>query len=203
MAFGVNQNDISLTNNTTASSPLVHELQLGEKLNECIHETRRADFSLMLAMLCDDVREHSEFNLPHAQQLEDKTLSNQALRNHFSLPEEAPLSLRNLDEISSFNQAKTIQAKDLASIRLGNALAPKPLAFRDNEKHITTEVIANTSIHCQLKIQQLMAGAQQEASNHEEVNNLDKERLNQRLPLNVQGWLTGIEQSLVKSTLVA
>jgi hypothetical protein len=211
LAVGVNQSDNSQVSNlnvtnaqSMASSPLVHELQLGERLNECIHETRRADFSLMLAMLAEDVREHSQFSLPESDSLVEGVASNEQLRKQFSLPKQAPLALKTLEDIPTFNQAEAILANDLASIRLANAIAPKPLAFRDDKQHIASDVINNTSMHCQLRFEKLIEQKQNTFARNTLGNNIDNndDLINQTLPLNVAGWLSGIEQSLVKSSLV-
>ena len=96
-------------NKQTASEPLLHELQLGEQLNECVHQSRRSDFSLMLAMLCDDVREQSQFILPKMPPIdgtstEKSPVTDQVLRKHFDLPEAAPLGLKNIEQINQYNQ---------------------------------------------------------------------------------------------------
>ena len=174
--------------------PLSHELQLGEKLNECVHQTRRADFSLMLAMLTDDVREHSQFSLPTSACSNQNNLNEAALRKQFQLPACAHLALKDMKEISSFNQANEIAANNLANIRLTNALSPKPLAFRDNKNHISNDILANTSIHCQVKLAQTV----QSNASKKTVDPLS----NSNLPFNVEAWLKGVQQSLVQSSMI-
>lgn len=168
-------------------SYLLHELQLGEQLNECVHQTRRADFALMLAMLADDVREQSQFILPAAKQSASPSNTEQALRAQFELAKSAPISLEKVDDIQSFNQADLIQANDLDTLRLQNELNPKALSFRDDAKHITTQVMGNTSLHCQAK--------------HKQGEN--KTTINQTLNFNAKLWLNAIQKSLVKAPLVA
>lgn len=164
---------------------LIHELQLGEKLNESVHSERRSDFSLMLAMLVDDVREHSQFNVPQTEFTEVQT-SNQTLRRSLQLPDAAPLALAPSEQVSQFNQAELVSENRLAELRLTNALHPKPLAFRDDAKHIQHQVMTNTSLYCQYK---------HESSNQENV-------LNKRLPFDAKGWLNGVQESIVKSPLL-
>jgi len=180
-----------LNKQTAASKPLLHELQLGEQLNECVHQSRRSDFSLMLAMLCDDVREQSQFILPNTAPIDgtstDKEqVTNQVLRRHFDLPEEAPLALKNIEQINQYNQGQLVADNDLASLHLINALTPNPIAFRDNNKHIPSTVLSNTSLVCQEK----HALAQEEKV------------INKPLDMHVEGWLKAIQTSLVKSHLV-
>ena len=181
-------NNISDNNISPKSDILLHELQLGEQLNESVHQARRADFSLMLAMLCDDVREQSQFVLPkpdgNLTDIADQT--NEALRQHFDLPEEAPLALKNIEQINQYNQGQLIAENDLVSVHLSNALSPKPLTFRDDNRHIASNVLGNTSLTCQ------------EKHNHEQSSAV----INKRANMNVEGWLKTVQTSLVKSNLV-
>jgi|TARA_B110000879_G_scaffold140488_1_gene183000 hypothetical protein len=128
----------------------INDLQLAEKLGECIHSERRSDFSLMMAMLIEDVSEHSQFKLPDIES-SSLQVSEQQLRKEFDLPEKASLSIKVPHKLACFNQAQMIVNHQLLSINLENALKPQPIAFRDNNKYISSDVISNTSIHCQIK----------------------------------------------------
>ncbi len=181
----------TLNSKAVGSTPLLHELQLGEQLNECVHQSRRSDFSLMLAMLCDDVREQSQFILPKTSPIdgtstEKDQITNQVLRKHFELPEEAPLALKNIEQINQYNQAQIIVDNDLASLHLLNALMPSPLSFRNDDKHVSSDVLANTTLVCQEK-----HSLKQET-----------ELVNKPLNMHVEGWLKAIQTSLVKSNLI-
>lgn len=181
----------SLNTQTVNSEPLLHELQLGERLNECVHQSRRSDFALMLAMLCDDVREQSQFVLPKTAPIDgtatDKApLTNQVLRKYFDLPEEAPLALKSVEQIKAFNQGQLVADKKLATLHLTNALSPKPLAFRNDNKHVNHDVLSNTTLVCQKKHAQHQANTV----------------INKPLTMQVEGWLKALQTSLVKSPLV-
>ncbi|WP_245942445.1 VC2046/SO_2500 family protein [Candidatus Colwellia aromaticivorans] len=179
-------NNIPDNNIAPNSEILLHELQLGEQLNESVHQARRADFSLMLAMLCDDVREHSQFILPQSDVSDESKQTTQSLRKHFDLPEQAPLALKNIEQISQYNQSQLIADNDFVSIKLSNALSPKPLTFRDDNHHIASNVLGNTSLTCQ------------EKHTHQQSSKV----LNKRVKMNVEGWLKTVQTALVKSTLV-
>ena len=181
----------SLNAQTVNSEPLLHELQLGERLNECVHQSRRADFALMLAMLCDDVREQSQFVLPKNAPIDgtatdNAQVTNQVLRKHFDLPAEAPLALKSIEQIKDFNQGQLVADQKLATLHLTNALLPKPLAFRNDNKHVNYEVLSNTTLVCQTK----------HAQEHENTV------INKPLTMHAEGWLKAIQTSLVKSPLV-
>lgn len=178
-------------NKQVALTPLLHELQLGEQLNTCVHQSRRSDFSLMLAMLCDDVREQSQFILPTAPPLDGTStdqgqVTSQTLRKYFELPEKSPLALKNIAQIEQYNQAKLIADNNLTSLHLLNALTPNPLTFRDDNKHIATDVLTNTSLVCQGK----------------HVGKQEEKVMNKPLNMQVEAWLKAIQTALVKSNWV-
>ena len=174
-----------MTSDVLSNDILVHELQLGEQLNESVHHQRRSDFSLMLAMLADDVRAHSQFKLPLSQVV-DKTSTAEQLRKYFKLPDEAPLSLKDMADLTAFNQANLIEEQQFDHLRLTNALNPKPLAFRDDAKYVGQQVMTNTSLYCQQMHQQ---------------KSLEKGAA-QRAEFNVNAWLSAVQNTIVKAPLM-
>ena len=196
-----------LASDLSSTNVLLHELQLGEQLNESVEQTRRADFSLMLAMLAEDVREQSQFLLPKSPEETAVELSNLALRKQFNLPDKAKLALTTPNEVNQFNQAHTIVDNDLANIHLTNAMMPKPLAFRDDNKHIESQVLENTSLFTQLKHKQAAEACQahlnQLPQNQLDTTSIETDKpLSQSLNFNAKAWLDGIQQSLVKAPLL-
>lgn len=181
------------------SNALLHELQLGEQLNESVVQTRRADFTLMLAMLADDVREQSQFILPKAAEPVAEDVSNLALRKQFNLPASASIALSTPEGVKQFNQAQSIVDNDLANIHFTQAMNAKPLAFRDDKKHIETQVLQNTSLFTQLKHSQRTAVAT--STTPGSTSDTDKP-LNPPLSFDAKAWLDGIQQSLVKAPLL-
>lgn len=172
---------------------LIHELQLGEQLGECVHSKRRSDFSLMLAMLTDNVKEHSQFFVPETVE-KSKETTDGILRKEFNLPDNAPLALKENEQLNHFDQSNLVQENRMTDLHLLNALRPKALAFRDNVKHIAYDVLTNTSPYCQkVRLQE-----QQETSQSEPLTST----LNKRLPFNAKGWLNNVQASIVKSLLV-
>lgn len=170
--------------NDITSSILTHELQLDEKLNECVHAERRSDFSFMLAMLAEDVREHSQFKLPQTSDTLNDNSESQ-LRKRLQLPDKVDLALKSVDELKAFNQAELIQQQQLAQVKLLDALKPKALAFRDNCQHIPTDVFSNTSVHCQHKLQAL------------------ETEIPTRLAFNAKEWIATVQSSIEKPNLIS
>lgn len=166
------------------SNLLVDELQLGEQLNHCVHNERRSDFALMLSMLTDDVRAHSQFKLPLSSNVKLAT-TEQQLRKSLELPEPLRLSLSSLDDIDEFSLAHFVENKQLESVHLSQALKPAPLSFRDDKLHVDTNVMANTTLYCQ----------QQHKSRQ-------SDQQLQRMSFNANEWLKVIQTSLVKAPLI-
>jgi hypothetical protein len=173
-----------LTLNALSNDILVHELQLGEQLNQSVYHARRSDFSLLLAMLTDDVRAHSQFKLPLSQ-IPEKTTSAEQLRKYFQLPDEAPLALKDVADISRYNQASLLEQQPLEDLRLANILNPKPLAFRDDVKHINQQVMTNTSLYCQQKNQ-----------------DISLTQTPPRADFNAMAWLAAVQTTIVKAPLM-
>ncbi|MCJ8320502.1 MAG: hypothetical protein MJK12_12765 [Colwellia sp.] len=163
---------------------LINELQLGVKLGECIQSERRSDFSLMLAMLTDDVKEHSQFKLPVVE--EDTSLSDDLhLRKKFNLPQKIELAIKDLSEINNFSQAQHLTDGAIPSIHLENVLQPKPLSLHNDKRHIPSNILTNCTLHCQ--------------NRYQNVGNKSAQRLN----FNINSWLDGIQASIVNAPLTA
>ena len=173
-----------MTIESISNDILVHELQLGEQLNESVHSERRADFSLLLAMLTDDVRAHSQFKPPKTITPTQASTSEQ-LRKRFQLPNEAPIALKDMQDLQLFNQADLIESKRLDHLRLINALSPNPLTFRDDASFITQQVMSNTSLYCQ-----------------QQYKNKSVEETKVNADFNATEWLSGIKNTLEKSAIV-
>ena len=165
---------------------LINEIKLGDTLSKCVHQARRSDFSLLLAMLTDDAREFSEFLLPEASQPET-TEASDALRRFYQLPEPQALGLEELADIEHYNESGLVHDDKMVSLQLKHALAPKALAFRDNKKHVPQNVLSNMNVHSQRRYQQTA-----------QDNN---QTLPAKLHVDAKKWLSNIEQSLLVSKL--
>ncbi len=178
----------SLNKSSDKSAVLFHELQLGAQLNECVKTKRAADFYLMLAMLNEDVREHSQFFVPQTK-TKDRQYSDELLRKAFSLPNKAPLALQAYSQLKQASKAQLIVDQKLATLHLQEALTPMPIAFRDDKYHIPSNVLADTSIHCQQRNQQ--------DSPQQKKNEKPQKSLNAAAFFNAKAWLDNIQNSLV------
>jgi hypothetical protein len=198
-----------------ADCALLHELQLVDQLNHSVQDTRRADFSLLLAMLAEDVREQSQFLLPQEKSAPTKEQTNSVLRKKFNLPEKLPLALARGEDVIKFNQAQHLTDNHLIELRLSDVLQPKPLTFRDDKQFISSQIVDNTSLLTQLKLQQLSFNKQQIQKNTEQLtdvkstntsldhDNIYNQTLNTRQAINVNAWLNVVQESIVKTSPVS
>jgi|GEM_PF-2582900 len=170
----------SLITHTANNDILVNELQLGETLNKCVHKKERSQFSLLLAMLNDDVQAHAQFSLPKTEDQKNKK-EGSSLRDLFKLPQEQSLSINNFEQIKAYNQASLLKKESLTELSLLNALKPTPLAFRNNNKFISKNILDNTSLHCQKKYK-----LENSANSAKEV----------RLNFQAQEWLNTVKESI-------
>ena len=147
----------------------------------------------MLAMLNDDIRQQSQFLMPKTEQSAAE-ITDARLRAEFELPQPAPLGLTDSKQISLYEQAALAEQDLMASIKLSDALNPKPISFRDDKQHLPTQVIENTSIHCQTRNQSAPL-----AGSAVSTEPSDKAQSPQRFQLDAKGWLKAIQHSLLKT----
>lgn len=164
-------------------SLLINESQLGSQLNQCVHQSRRSDFSLMLAMLSQDVRDFSEFHSVDNDTAESTQESD--LRALFDLPQEKRMGLTSMDEVEEFNQAHLIEEGGLSTIRLNQCVKPQALAFRDDKEFIDTVVTSNLS-PCQ---QRHLASGESTIAKSPDTN--------------VQMWLKSVKTAMAKSSEIS
>jgi 7,8-dihydro-6-hydroxymethylpterin-pyrophosphokinase len=131
------------------------------------------------------------------------------------LPEKLPLALAKVEDVMKFNQAQHITDNKLTELRLSDVLQPKPLNFRDDKQFINSQVVENTSLFTQLKLQQLSFNKQQMQKNTEQLtgvkstdstldcDNVYNQTLNTRQAVNVNAWLDVVQESIAKTSPVS
>jgi len=143
---------------------LITESQLNRRLNNSVHENRRGEFSLLLAMLSHDALDFSQFHLPKTE-INNVVAEEEALRKQFGA---GPKQLLALDEynmlLGQFNASLISQEGErsgMASIKLRQCLNPEPLAIRNDEKHIPLNIIDN----CELAVRRRIKSEQMQLAN--------------------------------------
>ncbi|WP_298445368.1 VC2046/SO_2500 family protein [uncultured Ferrimonas sp.] len=104
---------------------LVNELQLGDSLSQAVQQDRRGDFSLLLAMMVQDVRFQSQFQLKKDDQGEALPL-----RQQMQLSEPQPLTEQYQQDSRAQANADAFHQGGLAQSRLQHCLQPEPLDLR-------------------------------------------------------------------------
>ena len=135
---------------------LKNELDIGVSLNKATASSHRSDFSLILSLMSQDVRDmaqfelndkdnlRSHFELPEAQfELNDKD----NLRSHFELPEDVPSEV-NLSEGNEFNEHSDVfRNQNHTEFRLHQSLKPEPLVCRGSVSKAIQQALDNCDIH--------------------------------------------------------
>lgn len=160
------------------SLPLINELQTDGFLAQSVKESRRSDFALMLALMSRDVREQSQFHLPHTAPAKPDR-SGQYYRTLFQLGAEARLSIDKPEEYGEFDQASQL-SDNLASIRLSQCLRPRPLAIHNNKKRLDDAVQANLPPYLQYRLNRGLTAS---------------ETISEQAELEIGGWLNAINAS--------
>ena len=143
---------------------LITESQLNSRLNNSVHENRRGEFALLLAMLSHDALDFSQFHLPKTE-IDNLVIEEEALRKQFGA---GPKQLLAPDEynmlVGQFNASLISQEGErngMTSIKLIQCLKPEPLAIRNDDKHIPLNIIDN----CELAVRRRIKSEQTQLSN--------------------------------------
>ncbi|QTG88921.1 hypothetical protein JTI77_01550 [Vibrio furnissii] len=128
---------------TLDKAGLINELQIGTGISQAVLHGHRADFSLMLALFSNDVRDTTP-----VEAIEQVETTEDVLRQRFEL--QAPQTLRS-DQSSyqiSARQADLFHQGGLASAKLSHYLTPEVLAYLpEDTQDLPEEVYLNLSGH--------------------------------------------------------
>lgn len=122
---------------------LIGELQLGQRLNECVQQGNKSEFALLLSMLSQDVRDQDQFALEQAaNEKSDITLAEQ-----FEIPTPQTLKTRAMaDQYYSIALADISREQGLTAGRLQHCLKPDALSFDlDRVEGFSDEIVDNLS----------------------------------------------------------
>lgn len=105
---------------------LVSELQLGQRLNQCVSEGNKSEFDLLLSMLSTDIRDQDQFSTINAPESEEAI----SLRDQFNVPQAQPLISREsaLQDYSIY-VADLAREEGVVAARLQHCLRPEVLHF--------------------------------------------------------------------------
>jgi len=104
---------------------LVDELQLGQQLNDAIHQDQRSHFSLLLSMLSVDVLDQPVFS-----SVQEEATSDINWRAHWNLPPAAALDSKDCSADESYFRSLLLHEGGINAVHLFNAFQPDPLSWR-------------------------------------------------------------------------
>lgn len=146
---------------------LTDELQLGSRLNQAVHHGHRAEFSLLLSMLCADVPEWPQFALA------DKPLMKKSdvdLRREFGLANPVPLRGAGITAERAKEYSDLTSQGLTSSVRLMELLQPKPLCQPDSTGGLGQEVLDNISLKKRLQWMEQLTKAVPKPVKYEQVS---------------------------------
>lgn len=138
----------ALHTHTTDKAAIISELSFGTGINQAIEQGRRADFSLLLSLFSNDIRDHVPLD-----KIEEAPITNEALRKHFCLQE--PQQLRSTQESYpiSAEHARQFHHAGLSSAKLSHYLRQEALAYMPERTfNLPEEVYQNLSGHDRRKL---------------------------------------------------
>lgn len=125
------------------ASTAINELHFGNDINSAVEQSRRADFSLLLAMFSEDVRETTPIEL-----LDTGSSKDSDLRVQLDVPQAQPLASNQSSYLSSAEIAKQFHNGGLQSAQLQADLRPDALAYvAENTHGLGEETYRNLSFH--------------------------------------------------------
>jgi hypothetical protein len=104
---------------------LVDELQLGQRLNDAVHQEQRSYFSLLLSMLSTDVLDQPEFSSPTIEPVPEIDW-----RKRWDLPPAAVLDSSRCSADESYFRSVLLHEGGIEAVHLFNAAQPDPLSWR-------------------------------------------------------------------------
>ncbi|MGB0894322.1 MAG: VC2046/SO_2500 family protein [Parashewanella sp.] len=120
---------------------LINELDVGTSLNTATVSNRRRDFSLILSLMSQDVRDMAQF------QLVEQPNENAQLRKKFRLPKEQVLIADLSESPKSVTHAAAFQSQGLTAFRLNNSIQPEALVNRGKLGSQLKQVLENCDVH--------------------------------------------------------
>ncbi len=129
---------------------LINETQLGSRLNQSVTRGHRADFSLLLAMLSPDIREHAPLDT-----LEIPDNSEAALRTQFDLPEAQALTADEDSYVRGSLEAAAFHEGGISSALLQHYTHPSALTYPPQDTFgYPEQVYHNFSGHQRRRLQE-------------------------------------------------
>jgi len=128
---------------TLDKAAIISELHFGQGISQAVTQGRRADFSLLLALFSNDVRDNTPVD-----KIDQTPTTEQLLRQRFELAPPQPLANDHSSYQISANQAAQFHQGGMASAKLSHYLTPEALTYRPQDTQgLPEEVYLNLSGH--------------------------------------------------------
>ena len=156
---------------------LINELDTGTSLNLATVSNRRSDFSLLLALMSQDIRDMAQFKINHSS----NDAESLKLRRKFELPAEEVLIADLSTQVLPIDHSEIFQSQGALEFRLRQNLKPEAMICRGKYPAEFNEALDNCDIHISRK-----------------HNGVDEADLIETVP-----FITQLEQQRTMSKLIA
>ncbi len=126
---------------------LINELDTGTSLNLATVSNRRSDFSLLLALMSQDIRDMAQFEINRSP----NDSENIKLRKKFELPAEEVLIADLSTQAVLIDHSATFQSQGALEFRLRQNLQPEAMICRGKYPADLNEALDNCDIHISRK----------------------------------------------------
>lgn len=127
----------------TITKGALNELHFGDNISVAVEDGRRSDFSLLVAMFSEDIREAIS-----TEPLDTISTTELDLRNELQVPHQVRLRSNQESYLKSANIAKHFHEGGMLSARLQTGLNPDSLAYMTENTHdLAEDVYRNLSFH--------------------------------------------------------
>ncbi|MCC5824760.1 VC2046/SO_2500 family protein [Alkalimonas sp.] len=128
---------------------LIHEWQLGPKMNQALQKQQPADFRLWRAMLSTAVEEQAAFVLRQQQLVTPE----HSLRQSLGLREQRPFSWQDGD-LECCQLCSDALHQGFTQSRLQQQLSPLPWVLKNDPKKLDVRVADNLDLHSRRRLYQ-------------------------------------------------
>ncbi|EWH09449.1 hypothetical protein DS2_12223 [Catenovulum agarivorans DS-2] len=130
---------------------VIHEGHIAASLNRALGQNQRGDFSLLLAMLDDNVCENAQFKLATQQQQAEQA-DEAVLKQQLGVVDAFKVSADEQAYESALDQSYALNFAGLAMNKLVAYLNPPALSQFNDKGKIDQHVIDNLSVHARNRL---------------------------------------------------
>lgn len=119
---------------------IINEWQLGQQLNNAVHNGTRDKFNLLLSFLSDDARDFGQFELKSNIEESEKETD---YRRYFKLPAAQPLVNEGPSDVMLAEYNRELQATNMVDIRFKQLLRNEAILCKKVDDNLPADILDN------------------------------------------------------------